>query len=63
MYTFVVHWIDMNSDKNMSKTIEVDTYCMDDITERDAYLIAMGQAYDMMSDSDMFRSLELLSVG
>lgn len=42
MYTFVVHWIDMASDKDMSKTIEVDTYCMDDITERDAYLIAMG---------------------
>lgn len=63
MYTFVVHWIDMRFDKDMSKMIEVDTYCMDDITERDAYLIAMGQAYDMMSDSDMFTSLELLSVG
>ena len=63
MYTFVVHWIDMKTDKDMSKMIEVDTYCMDDITERDAYLIAMGQAYDMMSDSDMFTSLELLSVG
>lgn len=62
MYRFVVHWIDMRTDMEMSKTIEVDTYCMDDITEKDAYLIAMGQAYDMMSDSDMFTSLELISV-
>lgn len=61
MYTFIVHWIDLTTDQEMSKTIEIDTYCMDDITEKDAFLMAMAQAYDMTKDT-MFTSIELLSV-
>ena len=59
MYLFEVHYINMDTDTEVVKKIEFEEQFF--TSERDAYLYAMGRAYDMAEKNEMFASLEFIA--
>ena len=56
MYTFELHYIDIDKDKDIIKTIKVDSQLYD--TEREIFIHAMNRAYDMMNEHELFFRLD-----
>lgn len=46
MYLFVAHYIDIDTEKKISKSIELDGQLF--ASEKDIYVYAMIKAYDLM---------------
>lgn len=59
MYLFVAHYINMDNDTEVSKSIEFDGQFFD--SEREIYLYAMGRAFDMKNANEVFASLEFVA--
>ena len=59
MYYFIAHYTDLNTDKPIEKNIEFDGQFLD--SERECYLYAMGKAYDMMKENEIFDILESMA--
>ena len=58
MYTFELHYINIDTGKEISKGIEIDRQLFD--TEKEIFLYAMKMAYDMMKENELFSSLEFI---
>ena len=59
MYIFEAHYIDMNTNSEITKKIEFDGQFFD--TEKENYLYAMSKAYDMTRENECFSSLEFIA--
>ena len=59
MYLFVAHYINMDNDTEVSKSIEFDGQFFD--SEREIYLYAMGRAFDLRKVNECFCSLEFIA--
>lgn len=59
MYIFEAHYIDMNTNSEITKKIEFDEQFFD--TEKEIYLYAMSKAYDMTMENECFSSLEFIA--
>ena len=59
MYIFEAHYIDMNTNSEITKKIEFDGQFFD--TEKEVYLYAMSKAYDMTRKNECFSSLEFIA--
>lgn len=65
MYKFIAHYTDMNTDTEFSKSIGIDTYCIDDnIPMETVWKWALDQAFTFIQGKDnmLFNSIELLMV-
>ena len=56
MYTFELHYIDIDTDRDILKTLKVDSQLYD--TEKEIFMHAMKRAYDMMNEHEMFFRLD-----
>ena len=59
MYLFEAHYINMDTDTEITKKIEFDGQFFD--TEKEIYLYAMSKAYDMTMENECFSSLEFIA--
>ena len=59
MYLFEAHYINMETDTEITKKIEFDGQFFD--TEKEIYLYAMNIAYDMTNENELFSSLEFIA--
>lgn len=59
MYLFLAHYTDMNSDQEITRKIEFNGQSLD--SEKDCYLYAMGKAFDMTEEHEVFSSLEFIA--
>ena len=59
MYLFEAHYINMDTDAEITKKIEFDGQFFD--TEKEIYLYAMSKAYDMTKENELFSSLEFIA--
>ena len=58
-YYFEAHYINMDTDEEITKKISFDGQFLDD--ERECYVYAMYRAYDMTESNEMFASLEFIA--
>lgn len=60
MWLFEAKYHDINTGKEIARTIEFDG---DNFfsSERDCYIYAMSKAYDMKKDNECFSSLEFIA--
>lgn len=56
MYTFELHYIDIDTDREIIKTLKVDSQLYD--TEKEIFMHAMKRAYDMMNKDELFYRLD-----
>ena len=56
MYTFELHYIDIDTDRDIVKTLKVDSQLYD--TEKEIFMHAMKRAYDMMKENELFTRLD-----
>ena len=56
MYTFELHYIDIDTDRDIIKTLKVDSQLYD--TEKEIFIHAMKRAYDMMEEYELFTRLD-----
>lgn len=59
MYYFIAHYINMDNDTDITKKIEFDGQFFN--SEREIYLYAMGRAFDLRQENEMFASLEFIA--
>ena len=59
MYYFEAHYINMDTDEEITKKIFFDGQFFD--SERECYIYAMSKAYDMTEENEMFASLEFIA--
>lgn len=59
MYTFELHYIDMYTDREIIKTLKVDSQLYD--TEKEIFIHAMDRAYNMSKGHELFSSIEFIS--
>lgn len=59
MYLFEAHYINMDTDEEITKTIEFDGQFFD--SKKECCLYAMGKAYDLIEENLCFTSLEFIS--
>lgn len=59
MYLFLAHYINMDSDTEITKKIEFDGQFFD--TEKEIFLYAMSMAYDMTEINEFLSSLEFIA--
>ena len=59
MYLFVAHYINMETDKERTKAIEIEDQFFD--SEKDVYKYAMGVAFDGKQDDECFDNLEFIA--
>ena len=59
MYTFELHYIDMNTDRDIIKTLKVDSQLYD--SEKEIFIHAMDRAYSIMEENELFSSIEFIS--
>ena len=52
IYTFELHYIDVDTGKDIIKTLKVDSQLYD--TEKEIFMHAMKRAYDMMNEHELF---------
>ena len=51
-------YIDINTDKKITKTLKVDRQLFE--TEKEVFLYAMSKAYDSMEENELFCSLAFI---
>lgn len=56
MYTFELHYIDIDTDRDIIKTLKVDSQLYD--TEKEIFIHAMNRAYDIMEENELFFRLD-----
>lgn len=56
MYTFELHYIDVDTGKEIIKTLKVDSQLYD--LEKEIFMHAMKRAYDMMNEHELFTRLD-----
>ena len=56
MYTFELHYIDIDTGRDIIKTLKVDSQLYD--TEKEIFMHAMKRAYDMMNEHELFTRLD-----
>ena len=56
MYTFELHYIDVDTGRDIVKTLKVDSQLYD--TEKEIFMHAMKRAYDMMNEHELFTRLD-----
>ena len=56
MYTFELHYIDINTNRDIIKTLKVDSQLYD--TEKEIFIHAIKRAYDMMEEYELFTRLD-----
>ena len=56
MYTFELHYFDINTDKEIIKTLKVDSQLY--VTEKEIFIHAMNRAYEMMNEYELFFRLD-----
>ena len=56
MYTFELHYIDIDTGRDILKTLKVDSQLYD--TEKEIFIHAMKRAYDMMNEHELFFRLD-----
>ena len=59
MYLFEAHYINMDTNEKVIRKIEFDGQFFD--SEKEIYLYAMGKAYDMTNENELFSSLEFIA--
>ena len=59
MYLFVAHYSNMDTDEEVSRTIELDSQFYGN--EREVYIWAMRIAYDKKQVNECFESLEFIA--
>ena len=59
MYLFEAHYINSDTDTEITKKIEFDGQFFN--TEKEIYLYAMEKAYDMTNENVLFSSLEFIA--
>ena len=58
MYLFELHYIVIDTGKEILKGIEIDRQLF--VTERELFLYAMNMAYDMAKENELFSSIEFI---
>ena len=56
MYTFELHYIDIDTGRDIIKTLKVDSQLYE--TEKEIFIHAMKRAYDMMEEYELFTRLD-----
>ena len=56
MYTFELHYIDIDTERDIVKTLKGDSQLYD--TEKEIFMHAMKRAYDMMNEYELFYRLD-----
>ena len=56
MYTFELHYIDIDTDREIIKTLNVDSQLYK--SEKEIFMHAMKRAYDMMNANELFFRLD-----
>lgn len=59
MYLFTAHYINMDTDEKITRSIEFDGQFFD--SEKECYLHAMGKAYDLTEENELLESLEFIA--
>ncbi len=59
MYLFEAHYINMDTDEKITRSVEFNGQFFD--TEKECYLYAMDKAYDMMETNETFDNLEFIA--
>lgn len=59
MYLFKAHYINIETEKEITKSIEFNGQSFD--SEKECYLYAMEKAYDLIEKNEMFSSLEFIA--
>lgn len=59
MYLFVAHYINMDAEEEIARTMEFDGQFFAD--EKECYLYAMGKAYDLKQKNEALSSLEFIA--
>ena len=59
MYYFLARYINMETNKEITRKIEFDGQFFD--TEKEIYLYAMSKSYDMTKENECFSSLEFIA--
>ena len=59
MYLFEAHYINMVTEKENIKSIEFNGQSFD--SEKECYLYAMGEAYELIEENEMLSSLEFIA--
>ena len=56
MYTFELHYIDVDTGRDIIKTLKVDSQLYN--TEKEIFINAMSRAYDIMKENELFYRLD-----
>ena len=59
MYLFEAHYIDMETNESITKTIEIEEMFFD--SEKEIYIYAMSKAYDLKERRLCFDNLEFIA--
>ena len=59
MYLFEAHYMNMDTDEEITRPIEFDNQFLD--SEKEYYLYAMGKAYDLTEENELLASLEFIA--
>ena len=59
MYTFELHYIDVDTGRDIIKTLKVDSQLYD--TEKEIFIHAMKRAYDIMEENEMLHGIEYIT--
>ena len=59
MYTFELHYIDIDTGRDIIKTLKVDSQLYE--TEKEIFIHAMKRAYDIMEENELLHSIELIN--
>ena len=59
MYTFELHYIDIETGREITKTLKVDSQLYE--TEKEIFIHAMNRAYDIMEENEMFSSIKFIT--
>ena len=58
MYTFELHYINIDTDRKIIKTLKVDSQLYE--TEKEIFMHAMNRAYDIMEENELFYGIEYI---
>lgn len=56
MYTFELHYIDIETDREIIKTLKVDSQLYE--SEKEIFIHAMNRAYNIMEENELFFRLD-----
>lgn len=59
MYIFEAHYIKMNTDEEVTRTIEFEEQSFG--SEKECYLYAMGMAFDMKEENECLSEVEFIA--